>query len=79
MPDTQGLAGKAGRSQTFGIDHNPQFFVQLADERRLGAFSDLDLAAGKLPKICEIAAGRPLLDEDAPVMIDQSSGHDHGQ
>jgi len=57
-----------------GVDS--QFFLKLADERRLGRLARLDLAARKLPGAGKVLSGRALGNEDATVAIDECGSRD---
>ena len=60
------------------IDHDPQFLVEFADQRRFGGLAGFDLAARKLPQTGHRRTFGTLLDEHAPVAIDQRRG-DHNE
>ena len=69
MEINHGVAGETQRRQRCRGNLKRQFLGQFADERRLGCFANLDLAAGKLPKPGQRRTLRPPGDQDAAIGV----------
>jgi hypothetical protein len=67
-------AGEPRRPQRIDRDHDIQLFGELADQRALGRFALLDLAAGKFPQPGMLLARPALLDEHPARAIAQRGG-----
>ena len=72
-------AGKCRRRQACRLDIDTEFLVQLADQRRLRSFARLDLATRKLPQSCVIFIRWTLLDQHAPLAIDERRGNNRNR
>ena len=73
------VTGERQWRKTRLFDLDPEFFVQLTDQRGLRPLAGLELAAGKFPQPRKRLALGPLRDQDAVVRIDQRAGDDEGE
>ncbi|MNL72355.1 hypothetical protein D3C87_1976520 [compost metagenome] len=69
------MAGKRERRKAGLAGLDAQLLVELADQRGLGRFPMLYLAAREFPKARHGLTFRALGDEDAPVGIDKGAGN----
>jgi hypothetical protein len=69
-----GVARKGKRREARLPDDNAEFLLHLPDQRFLGPFAGLDLAARKLPKARHCFSRGAFGEQHAPIGIDQGAG-----
>ena len=73
------VTGERQWRKTRLFDLDPEFFMQLTDQRGLRPLAGLELAAGKFPQTSKRLALGALRDQDTVVRIDQRAGDDEGE
>ncbi len=71
-----GVRGEGEGDDRAARHDDAEFFLELADERRLGRLAGLELAAGKLPQARHRLARRPLRQQHALLRVDQRDADD---
>src|SRR3546814_6113511 len=75
MPVAEHVARKAGGRKAGMIDVDRQLLGKFADQRLLGRFTGLELAARQLPQPRHRQPFGALLDEQPPIAVDQGRGN----
>ena len=74
-----GMAREGEGREAWLLHGDPELLTQFSDEGLLRPLAGLHLAAGKLPKACELLSFRALRQEDAVVLIDQGDSDHEGE
>src|SRR6266404_5288343 len=75
FPIRVGVSYPPQRPMRTATHFNAQFLMQLAREGLQWTFTGFRFAAGKFPSAGQVAAGRPLRDQNPPAGINQDRSH----